>query len=246
MARRPANVDPQELAKFTPMADLWWQPTGDFKALHDINPVRLAYVRRAGLAGKKVIDVGCGGGLLSEAMAREGAQVTGIDMVEAALGVARRHADENSLPVDYREGSAEQWAQVCPGFFDMVTCMELVEHVPDPAALIRSCAELLRPGGDLFFATVNRTPLSYLLVILAAEYLLGIVRKGTHRYNRFVRPAELRCWGEAAGLKVMDLSGLRYLPFVRHVRLCASVKMNYLMHFKKGIHNAPMAKSELV
>lgn len=234
MTHTSANVDPKELAKFAALADLWWKPSRKFKALHHINPVRLAYVNdRAGLSGRKVLDIGCGGGLLSEAMARLDARVTGIDMVAAALSVARMHAAANVLEIEYRQGSAEQWARKSPAAFDVVTCMELVEHVPDPAGLVRSCAELLRPGGDLFFATVNRTPLSYLLVILAAEHLLGIVPKGTHDYEKFVRPAELKRWGEAAGLAIMDLSGVRYIPFIGHARLCTGVTMNYMMHLKK-------------
>ncbi len=228
------NLDPNEVAKFGAMAELWWQPRGEFKALHDINPVRLGYVRqRAGLKGKRVIDVGCGGGLLAEAMAREGAIVTGIDMVGEALKVARRHAEVSGLKIDYREGTAEEWARDRGGEYDRVTCMELVEHVPDPASLVHACARLARPGGDIFFATVNRTPLAYLLVIVAAEYLMGIVRKGTHRYKKFVRPEELKRWGEEAGLKTAHLSGLRYLPVVGYARLCANVQMNYMMHFKK-------------
>jgi 2-polyprenyl-6-hydroxyphenyl methylase/3-demethylubiquinone-9 3-methyltransferase len=228
------NIDPEEVAKFGAMADLWWQPRGEFKALHDINPVRLAYIRRhAGLKGKKILDVGCGGGLLAEAMAREGARVTGIDMVSAALTAARRHAADHRLQIDYREGTAEAWAQRHGGAYDLVTCMELVEHVPDPASLVDACARLVRPGGSIVFATVNRTPLAYLLVIVAAEYLMGIVRKGTHRYEKFVRPEELAAWGRQAGLDKPHLSGLRYLPVVGYARLCSSVKMNYLMHFKK-------------
>ena len=228
------NIDPNEVAKFGAMADLWWQPRGEFKALHDINPVRLGYVKqRAGLKGKRVIDVGCGGGLLAEAMAREGAIVTGIDMVGEALKVARRHAEGSGLKIDYQEGTAEEWARDRGGEYDRVTCMELVEHVPDPASLVRACARLARPGGDIFFATVNRTPLAYLLVIVAAEHLMGIVRKGTHRYDKFLRPEELKRWGEEAGLKTTHLSGLRYLPVVGYARLCGSVQMNYLMHFRK-------------
>jgi len=229
------NVDPREVAKFAAMADLWWRPEGEFKALHEINPVRLAYVagRAAGLARRRVLDVGCGGGLLAEAMARQGAKVTGIDMVPEALAVARRHAAEAELHLDYQEGSAEGWAQSHPAAYDVVTCMELVEHVPDPASLVEACAQLARPGGDLFFATVNRTPLAGLLVIGVAEYVLGIVRKGTHHYAKFVRPQELIAWGAAAGLSVGGLTGLRYLPFVGHARLCPSVGMNYMIHFKK-------------
>jgi 2-polyprenyl-6-hydroxyphenyl methylase / 3-demethylubiquinone-9 3-methyltransferase len=228
------NVDPRELAKFKAMSELWWQPSGEFKALHDINPVRLGYVRdRAGLIGRKVLDVGCGGGLLAEAMARQGAKVTGIDMVEASLNTARRHASDNHLQIDYRLDSAERFAEKYPAAFDVVTCMELVEHVPDPPALVLACAQLLRPGGDLVFATVNRTPLSYLLVIVAAEYLMGIVRKGTHDYAKFVRPEELRQWGALAGLRTEDVAGLRYIPLIGHARLCGSLSMNYMIHLKR-------------
>ncbi len=229
------NVDPREVAKFAAMADLWWRPQGEFKALHEINPVRLAYVASgaAGLARREVLDIGCGGGLLAEAMARQGAVVTGIDMVPEALDAARRHASQARVRVDYREGSAEEWAERHPAAYAVVTCMELVEHVPDPASLVAACARLARPGGHIFFATVNRTPLAGLLVIGMAEYVLGIVRKGTHRYARFVRPAELIAWGAAAGLDKAGLTGLRYLPFVGHAGLCRSVKMNYMVHFKK-------------
>lgn len=230
------NIDPDEVAKFGDMADLWWQPRGEFKALHDINPVRLGYVRtRAGVKGMRVIDVGCGGGLLAEGMARDGAVVTGIDMVGEALAAAKRHAEDSGLAIDYRQGTAEGWAEEHGGEYDRVTCMELVEHVPDPASLVSACARLARPGGQLFFATVNRTPLAYLLVILAAEYVMGIVRKGTHRYDKFVRPGELKQWGRQAGLETVHLSGLRYIPVIGYARLCASVQMNYLMHFQKPV-----------
>jgi 2-polyprenyl-6-hydroxyphenyl methylase/3-demethylubiquinone-9 3-methyltransferase len=236
MSSIASNVDPREVAKFAAMADLWWQAEGEFKALHDINPVRLAYVAgRAGCVGRRVLDVGCGGGLLAEAMARKGAVVTGIDMVAAALVVARRHAADAGVCVDYREGSAEQWAERHPAAYDLVTCMELVEHVPDPAGLVDACARLVRAGGDIFFATVNRTPLAGLLVILAAEYLLRIVPKGTHTYAKFVRPRELIDWGAKAGLTLGGLSGLRYVPFMGHARLCRSVGMNYMVHFKKKL-----------
>ncbi|MDA8140174.1 MAG: bifunctional 2-polyprenyl-6-hydroxyphenol methylase/3-demethylubiquinol 3-O-methyltransferase UbiG [Desulfobacteraceae bacterium] len=229
------NVDPNELAKFKAMADLWWQPKGEFKALHDINPVRLAYVRdRAGLAGKEVLDVGCGGGLLAEAMARAGARVTGIDMEASALAAARRHAAQSGLKVDYHQGSAEIWAAQHGAAYDTVTCMELVEHVPDPGGLIQDCARLLKPGGHLFLATVNRTLLSRVLVIWLAEYVFGIVRRGTHTFAKFVQPQELTRWGEQAGLRFMDLSGVRYVPFVGRAWLCRDVGMNYLMHFRLG------------
>jgi 2-polyprenyl-6-hydroxyphenyl methylase / 3-demethylubiquinone-9 3-methyltransferase len=228
------NIDSEEIARFAAQADLWWDAGGEFKALHQINPVRLAYVRdRAGLAGKQVLDVGCGGGLLAEAMAAEGARVTGIDMVEPALAVARKHALAGGVSVDYRRGTAEAWAVDHTAAYEVITCMELVEHVPDPTRLIQALAEMLRPGGDIFFATVNRTFPARLLVIWLSEYVLGIVRKGTHAYARFVQPRELARWGRMAGLEPCDLSGLRYLPFFGYVSLCRSTAMNYLMHFRK-------------
>ncbi|MCJ8501863.1 bifunctional 2-polyprenyl-6-hydroxyphenol methylase/3-demethylubiquinol 3-O-methyltransferase UbiG [Desulfatitalea alkaliphila] len=236
MGHSGQNVDQEEIDRFGAMAHQWWQPEGPFKGLHDINPVRLAYVaRHAELSGRRVLDVGCGGGLLSEAMARAGARVTGIDMAPAALAVARQHAAQNGVNVDYRQAAAETRVGTHAGAYDIVTCMELVEHVPDPAALVAACARLARPGGRLFFATVNRTLLSFLLVILAAEYLLGIVHKGTHHYRKLVRPQELIGWGRAAGLDLTDLSGLRYIPFTGQTRLCGSVRMNYLVCFEKPV-----------
>lgn len=228
------NLDKGEIARFAAQAALWWDPDGDYRALHEINPVRLAYVRdRAGLSGKKVLDIGCGGGLLCEAMAAAGASVTGIDMAFPSLAVARTHARESGLSIDYRQDTAEDWADRFPQTYDLVACMELVEHVPSPASLIGACAQLVRPGGDLFFATVNRTWLSRLLVIWVSEYVLGIVPRGTHTYGRFVKPQELVRWGEAAGLTAQNVSGLRYLPFVGYAALCRSRAMNYLVHFRK-------------
>jgi 2-polyprenyl-6-hydroxyphenyl methylase/3-demethylubiquinone-9 3-methyltransferase len=230
----PENIDGREIARFASQAHGWWDLGGQFKALHQINPVRLAYVRdRAGLQGRRVLDVGCGGGLLAEAMAAAGAWVTGLDMVAPALEVARRHAFENGVSVDYQQSTAEAWARDHGEIYDVITCMELVEHVPDPAGLIRALARMVRPRGDLFFATVNRTWLARLLVIWASENVLGIVPKGTHTYDRFVRPRELTRWARKAGLEVRDLSGLRYVPFSGHAALCKSTAMNYLMHFCK-------------
>jgi 2-polyprenyl-6-hydroxyphenyl methylase/3-demethylubiquinone-9 3-methyltransferase len=230
----PENIDSQEIARFASQAHGWWDLGGQFKALHQINPVRLAYVRdRSGLQGRRVLDVGCGGGLLAEAMAAAGAWVTGLDMVAPALEVARRHAFENGVSVDYQQSTAEAWARDHGELYDVITCMELVEHVPDPAGLIRALARMVRPRGDLFFATVNRTWLARLLVIWASENVLGIVAKGTHTYDRFVRPRELTRWARQAGLEVRDLSGLRYVPFGGHAALCRSTAMNYLMHFCK-------------
>jgi 2-polyprenyl-6-hydroxyphenyl methylase/3-demethylubiquinone-9 3-methyltransferase len=228
------NIDPVEIAKFEAQVDKWWDQKGEFQALHEINPVRLAYIRgRCCLSGKRVLDVGCGGGLLAEAMATEGARVTGIDMVEGALAVAKDHSLLSGHVIDYRRSTAEDWARRHASTYDIVTCMELVEHVPRPAELIRACSTLVRPRGALFFATVNRTWLSRLLVIGLSEYVLGIVRKGTHEYGKFVRPYELARWARQAGLVQADLSGLRYLPFVGYAALCRSTTMNYLMHFEK-------------
>lgn len=228
------NLDPEELSRFAAQADVWWAPRGEFKALHEINPVRLIYVRdRAGLSGRRILDVGCGGGLLAEAMAAEGAQVTGIDMVAPSLTVARRHAAEKGRAIFYHQSTAENWAADHRSAYDVVTCMELVEHVPDPALLTRTLATLVRPGGHIFFSTVNRTWLSRLLVIWVSEYVLGIVRKGTHTYHKFVRPAELIHWGRRAGLNFCDLAGVRYLPFVGYAALCKSTAMNYMIHFSR-------------
>jgi 2-polyprenyl-6-hydroxyphenyl methylase/3-demethylubiquinone-9 3-methyltransferase len=233
-AKHPPNLDAREIARFSAVADSWWDRRGEFKALHDINPVRLGFVRsHAELDGCAALDVGCGGGLMSEGLAAAGARVTAIDMADTALAVARAHLKVSGLSVDYRRSTVEELARNYPDHFDVVTCMELVEHVPDPVSIVQACSQLTRPGGHLFFATVNRTWPAYLLVILASEYLLGIVRKGTHHYRRFVRPAELMDWGKRAGLQPKDLSGLRYIPFVGYAALCADTHMNYLLHFVK-------------
>jgi 2-polyprenyl-6-hydroxyphenyl methylase / 3-demethylubiquinone-9 3-methyltransferase len=230
------NLDSDEISRFNAMASMWWDRGGPFKALHDINPLRSAYVAdRCLLAGRHVVDVGCGGGLLAEALARRGARVTAIDMAAEALCIARSHADREGLGIDYQASTAEQMASRFPGAFDVVTCMELLEHVPDPAALVKACERLLRPGGDLIFATVNRTVAARLLVVWAAEYLLGIVRKGTHDHRKFIRPGELAVWGASAGLATADLSGLRYIPLIGRAALCRNTALNYLMHFKKPV-----------
>ena len=205
------NLDAGEIARFSAMADIWWDRNGEFRALHDINPIRLAYVRdRTELAAKQVLDVGCGGGLLSEALASCGARVTGIDMAVASLAVARTHMKDSGLVIDYRQTMAEALADESPGRYDVVVCMELLEHVPRPASILDACARLVSPGGDVFFATVNRTWLAWLLVIVAAERVLGVVRKGTHDYRKLVKPEELIQWGADAGLSLENLSGLRY------------------------------------
>ncbi len=228
------NIDPAEIAKFGKLADKWWDPSGELAALHHINPTRLAYVDdRAGISGKKILDVGCGGGLLAEAMAEAGGDVTAIDASMEGLAVARSHLAESGLTIDYRLTSAEAFAKWLPGEFEVVTCMELIEHVPQPASLVKACSELVRPGGHLFFATVNRTLPALFLVIFISEYLFGIVRKGTHQYRKFVRPEELGKYAKGCGMVKRDLTGLRYLPFIKYSALCRSTRLNYMMHFQK-------------
>ena len=227
-----SNVDRAEIAKFDALASRWWDKDGDFKPLHDINPLRLDFIDgRAGLAGKRVIDVGCGGGILSEAMAHRGANVTGIDMGEAPLAAARLHQEESGTQVVYRQASAEEMANEHPGEFDVVACLEMLEHVPDPAAVVRACATLVKPGGHVFFSTINRNPKAYALAILGAEYVLGLLPRGTHEYRKFIRPSELSGWCRATGLRVREQTGLTYNPVTRHYRLTAGdVSVNYMMH----------------
>ena len=204
----PSNIDAAEIAKFEAMAPIWWDRQGDYKALHDINGLRLDYInQRTPLAGKSVLDAGCGGGILSEAMASLGAVVTGIDVGEVALGVARLHLPHSGLEVDYQQATAEQFAETHPAQFDVVTCLELLEHVPDPASVIRACTTLVKPGGDVFFATLNRNIKSFIFAIIGAEYVLRIVQRGTHSYRMFIKPSELGAWARSAGLYQKDLTG---------------------------------------
>ncbi len=231
---RPQNADPGEIAKFEAMAQRWWDPQGEFRPLHDLNPVRLDYIEaRAGLAGRRVLDVGCGGGLLAEGMARRGAQVTALDLAPAALEVARLHALESGLEIDYRLISAEQLASESPGAFDVVTCLEMLEHVPDPAVTVAAIAALVRPGGHVICSTIDRGPRSFLLGIVAAEYVLRLVPPGTHEYARFIRPSELARFGRDCGLELADLTGLSYDPFARRARLGNDTSVNYLVHFTR-------------
>lgn len=225
------NVDHAEVNKFEQLASRWWDPHSEFKPLHEINPLRLGYIyQRAGLNGKRVIDVGCGGGILAESMAARGAQVTGIDMGQAPLEVARLHLLESGLEVDYRRISAEEIAAEMPGEFDVVTCMEMLEHVPDPASVVRACATLVRPGGQVFFSTINRNPKAYLFAIVGAEYLLRLLPKGTHDYARFIRPSELSHWTRDAGLDTLDITGLTYNPLTGVYRLDArDIDVNYMV-----------------
>jgi 2-polyprenyl-6-hydroxyphenyl methylase / 3-demethylubiquinone-9 3-methyltransferase len=228
------NADPAEIAKFDALAQRWWDPAGEFRPLHEINPLRLDYIEaRAGLRGRRVLDVGCGGGLLAEGMARRGATVTGIDLARAPLTVARLHALEAGIELEYRESSAEDCAAREVGRYDAVTCLEMLEHVPAPSATLAALARLVRPGGDVFVSTLNRNLKSFLFAIVGAEYLLGLVPKGTHEYARFIRPSELGAWARAAGLEIVDLTGLVHEPLGRSYRLAADVGVNYLAHLRR-------------
>jgi 2-polyprenyl-6-hydroxyphenyl methylase / 3-demethylubiquinone-9 3-methyltransferase len=228
------NVDSKELSKFATLAPIWWDRNGAFKALHDINGLRVGYINgRRPLAGRKVLDLGCGGGILSEAMAALGAEVTGIDAGEEPLAVARLHLRESGLRVDYRQALAEEIAEEAADSFDVVTCMELLEHVPDPGSIVAACARLVKPGGEVFFATLNRNLKSFLFAIIGAEIILRLVQRGTHSYRRFVKPEELRYWAERSGLVFQDLTGLHYNPFTRRYSLGGNTHVNYLMHWKR-------------
>ncbi|MCI0749797.1 MAG: bifunctional 2-polyprenyl-6-hydroxyphenol methylase/3-demethylubiquinol 3-O-methyltransferase UbiG [Nevskiales bacterium] len=229
------NVDPGEIARFGRIASDWWDPRGAMGPLHTLNPARLSYIEKAagGLDGKRTVDVGCGGGILSEALAARGAQVLGIDLAEEVLHAARLHMKESKLTIEYRAISAEALAAERPEAFDLVTCLELLEHVPDPASAITACARLARPGGTLVFSTLNRNPKAYVLAILGAEYLLKLIPRGTHDYAKFIRPSELEHWTRSAGLEVLDIRGLRYNPLLNTARLCDDVDVNYLMHCRK-------------
>lgn len=229
-----ANVDRAEVNKFEQIAARWWDPNSEFKPLHEINPLRLTFIdQRAPLAGKRVIDVGCGGGILAESMARRGAIVTGIDAGKAPLTVARLHALESNLQMEYHHTTAEEWTAEHGGEYERVTCMEMLEHVPDPASVIRACADLARPGADLFFSTINRNPKAYALAIVGAEYLLGLLPRGTHDYSRFIRPSELGRWLRAAGLELCEIRGMSYNPLNRQYKLGDDLDVNYLVHARK-------------
>jgi len=230
-----ANVDPAEISKFDTAAPRWWDPDGEFRPLHDLNPARLDYIEaRAGLAGRRALDVGCGGGLLAEGMARRGARVTGIDLAPATLEVARLHALEAGIHVEYREVAVEALAAAEPGAFDLVTCLEMLEHVPDPAGVLQAIARLVRPGGDVVCSTINRNPKAFALAIVGAEYVLRLLPRGTHQYSRLIRPSELARWARAAGLELVDLAGLEYNPATRRARVSADTSVNYLAHFRRA------------
>lgn len=235
MSNPQHNVDQNEISKFEALAARWWDPQSEFKPLHEINPLRLDYIdRRAQLSGKQVLDIGCGGGILSESMASKGAHVTGIDMGEAPLAVARLHQHESGVKVDYQQSTAEAFAQSHAGEFDIVTCMEMLEHVPDPGSVIQSCASLVKPGGHVFLSTINRNPKSFLFAIVGAEYLLQMLPKGTHEYKKFIKPSELTSWVREANLVVRELTGMSYNPFTKRYSLGFDVDVNYLVHSQKG------------
>jgi 2-polyprenyl-6-hydroxyphenyl methylase/3-demethylubiquinone-9 3-methyltransferase len=228
------NADPAELAKFAALAQSWWDPKGPSKPLHDLNPLRLQYIERAvNLAGTQALDVGCGGGILSEAMARAGARVLGIDLSQQVLDVAELHALEGKVAVEYRAVAAEDLAQERPAAFDLVTCMEMLEHVPDPAASVAALAALAKPGGTVIVSTLNRNPLAFAVAIVGAEYLARVLPRGTHEYSKFIRPSELARWGRKAGLELRDLTGIAYNPITRSFRLAPTTDVNYLAHFSR-------------
>lgn len=228
MATTAQNADPTELEKFGALAHRWWDPQGEFRPLHELNPLRLGWIDGlAMLSGKSALDVGCGGGILAEAMARLGATVTGIDLSEKPLKVAQLHLLESGLAVHYELVSPEEKARNSPGEFDIVTCMELLEHVPDPASTIAACAKLAKPGGRVFFSTINRNPKSYLFAVIGAEYLLKLLPRGTHDYARFIRPSELSRWCRVAGLQPVELKGMTYNPITDQYRLGEDCDVNY-------------------
>ena len=228
------NVDPAELEKFAALAHRWWDKNSEFKPLHAINPLRLHFIDEAvGLNGKRVLDVGCGGGILSESMAEKGADVVAIDLGEKALKVAKLHQLESGSKVDYQLIAVETLASQQPASFDVVTCMEMLEHVPDPAAIIDACAKLVKPGGSVFFSTINRNPKAYLFAVIGAEYVLNMLPKGTHEYEKFIKPSELSAWARNSDLTVNELKGMSYNPLTQHYSLGSDISVNYLIQTSK-------------
>lgn len=234
MTEHTLNFDPREIAKFEELASRWWDPDSEFKPLHEINPLRLEYIdRRSSLKDKAVVDIGCGGGILAESMALKGANVLGIDMGEAPLSVAQLHKLETGAKLDYLQITAEELADKEAGQYDVVTCMEMLEHVPDPSSVIAACSKLVKPGGHVFFSTINRNPKSYLFAIVGAEYILQMLPKGTHDYSKFIKPSELENWARAADLHLSELTGMSYNLLSKKYSLGHDVDVNYLMHFQK-------------
>jgi 2-polyprenyl-6-hydroxyphenyl methylase/3-demethylubiquinone-9 3-methyltransferase len=228
------NVDPAEVAKFDALASRWWDPNGEFRPLHEINPLRLDWIRQhVSLSGAKVIDIGCGGGILSESMAMANATVTGIDMAEGPLAVARLHQHESLAKVEYQQATAEELAAAEPESYDVVTCLEMLEHVPDPAQVIQSCAALVKPGGHVFFSTINRNPKSFAFAIVGAEYVLKLLPAGTHEYEKFIRPSELESWARHSGLSLRDSIGMHYNALTKDYSLGDNLDVNYLMYFQR-------------
>ena len=225
-----SNVDPAELAKFNELAHRWWDPEGEFRPLHEINPLRLGWIaERVPLEGQLALDVGCGGGILTEAMAQRGAKVTGIDLGEKPLRIAQLHMLESGVQVHYEAASAEDFAGVHPNGFDVVTCMELLEHVPEPPSTVAACARMAKPGGRVFFSTINRNPKSYLLAVIGAEYVLKLLPKGTHDYARFIKPSELTRWCRDAGLRPLEMTGMTYNPLTKEYKLSSDCDVNYML-----------------
>jgi 2-polyprenyl-6-hydroxyphenyl methylase/3-demethylubiquinone-9 3-methyltransferase len=231
MTENQQNIDPAEQEKFDRIAASWWDPDGESRPLHDLNPARLAYIAdRVELKNAAVVDVGCGGGILAESLAAQGANVTGIDVAAKALSVAKLHLHESGYTVNYSQTTAEAWAETSPETADLVTCMEMLEHVPDPSSVVTACAKMLAPGGHLFMSTLNRTPLAFAIAILGGEHITRIIPKGTHQYDRFIKPSELCDWIRTAGLRVMDIKGIHYNPLERTARTGGHVQVNYLIH----------------
>ncbi len=234
MTEQTLNFDPKEIAKFEELASRWWDPDSEFKPLHEINPLRLEYIdRRASLKGKTVVDIGCGGGILAESMALKGANVLGIDMGKAPLSVASLHKLESGVELEYKQITAEELADKEAGKYDVVTCMEMLEHVPDPASVIAACSKLVKPDGHVFFSTINRNPKSYLFAIVGAEYIMQMLPKGTHDYSKFIKPSELESWARNADLHLRELTGMSYNLLSKKYSLGHDVDVNYLMHTQK-------------